>query len=846
MKFNTSKSPCYTRNYLSACISALVLTCASQGVWSAQIEEVVVTAQKRAENVQDVPIAISAFQGDALQERGVSDVSTLSNVVPSVTLDAGTPFSGSTAVLGAFIRGIGSNDFAMNIDPGVGVYLDGVYLARSVGANLDLPDVERIEILKGPQGTLFGRNTIGGAVSIVTRNPGDELEVEGTLTLGEDGRQDIKGFVAGPLSDSVAASVAFSSKKRDGFLKRRVYRTDTPFVLDDIREFRMAGYDQPSEEGGQNEWTVRGKVLWDIADTVTATFSADYLKQDQQGMNSTLLHAFTESDLPAGLLQPLGVVADGYNACISSLPPMSPPPGLCNGRGTQVNSDLVLSGFQGANVDDDPNNDRLPWGNHFITGDKDSSYSTGPSFSKIEAYSASATIDWEVTDTITIKSITAYRDLDWAAAQDMDGSPLIIADNSFSTVQDQFSQEIQVSGVAFSDAVQYVVGAYYFEEDGTLIDYPVFGQGLLQIFGRNEISTENVAIFGQIDWRINDLVGITIGGRYTEEDKSIFMLQEEINGIIYKNVFGTDSNTPEADLLAIAQSVPELFGEVGDNPLLYGFLDEQKQTFENFSGKFGVQLYPADDLMVYTSWSEGYKTGGWTTRFTVPQSDPESPKFDEEEATTIELGVKTQIFDNSVQINAAIFTTDYENIQLNQQVGISPTIDNQGDAEIKGGEIEIQALFTDAFSLSANASYLDATFETILPNAFLAEDDFRAGVFSGSELPKTPEWQVNISPRYELLLGNGGTMVFLADYTWTDELWNDTERTLLLKRESTENLNLSISYEPSGQEWRLTVGGINVTDERSLTTGFSQPGTGILAGSYNRGSQWYASLNYSF
>ena len=126
------------------------------------LSEIIVTSQKRAENVQDVPISISAFTAESLQERAVTSVASLSNISPNVTLDAGTPFSGSSAVLSAYIRGIGANDFAFNIDPGVGVYLDGVYLARSVGANQELPDVERVEVLKGPQGTLFGRNTIGG------------------------------------------------------------------------------------------------------------------------------------------------------------------------------------------------------------------------------------------------------------------------------------------------------------------------------------------------------------------------------------------------------------------------------------------------------------------------------------------------------------------------------------------------------------------------------------------------------------------------------------------------------------------------------------------------------------
>ncbi|MFM5914449.1 MAG: TonB-dependent receptor plug domain-containing protein, partial [Chakrabartia godavariana] len=151
------------------------------------IAEIVVTAQKRAENVQDVPIAISAFTAEAMQERGVTDVSSLSNLAPNVTLDAGTPFSGSGAVLAAYIRGIGANDFAFNIDPGVGVYLDGVYLARSVGANQELPDVDRVEVLKGPQGTLFGRNTIGGAILVRTREPElGSFSGRGRARIGDD------------------------------------------------------------------------------------------------------------------------------------------------------------------------------------------------------------------------------------------------------------------------------------------------------------------------------------------------------------------------------------------------------------------------------------------------------------------------------------------------------------------------------------------------------------------------------------------------------------------------------------------------------------------------------------
>lgn len=180
-----------------------------------QTSDIVVTAQRRAQNVQDVPIAISAFGGQSLTERAVTNITALGNLAPSTTLTAGAPFSGSSAVLSAFIRGIGSNDFRVNLDPGVGVYLDGVYLARTIGANVDLPDVERVEILKGPQGTLFGRNTIGGAISVVTRNPTDEFSVRGDVTTGRFNRLDAQASINVPVAENLNSLVTFALRNRE-------------------------------------------------------------------------------------------------------------------------------------------------------------------------------------------------------------------------------------------------------------------------------------------------------------------------------------------------------------------------------------------------------------------------------------------------------------------------------------------------------------------------------------------------------------------------------------------------------------------------------------------------------
>ncbi len=199
-----------------------------------ELEEVVVTAQKRSESIQQVPIAITAFSESTLRAKGITDIHGLSALTPNVNLDQGSPFSGSNSVLSASIRGIGQDDFAFNLDPGVGVYVDGVYFARTVGANQSLLDVERIEILKGPQGTLFGRNTIGGAISIVTRAPGSEFTIQTQATGGSYNRRDVSVLADIPLAPNLLSAVTVATQYQDGYQRRIPYPSPTPYVSDPV------------------------------------------------------------------------------------------------------------------------------------------------------------------------------------------------------------------------------------------------------------------------------------------------------------------------------------------------------------------------------------------------------------------------------------------------------------------------------------------------------------------------------------------------------------------------------------------------------------------------------------
>ena len=858
------------------------------------VEEVVVTAQKTSQNIQNVPIAITAVTAQALQQKGINDVAQLSNIAPNVSLDAGTPFSGSDTVLSAYIRGIGQDDFAFNLDPGVGVYVDGVYLARSVGANTSMLDVDRVEILKGPQGTLFGRNTIGGAISIVTRDPGHDFMFRGEVTTGQFSRLDVKATADIPINDRLLTSLTFSEERRNGWQhvipfpaaragSSGIFDCDTmlaagtscPVVFDTASQYPAAGYTTSERPGGIDKWSGRFKVVALLSDTFHVTFAGDYTYVNQSATANTAL----QIDPGLGL-------AALWNACIgipSAVMPFTGLQTLCNqprdnASPTPANAQ-PLPAVGSVNIDGNPNNNRLPYDGRFQTGSINTTYANGPSFSRLKNWGGSITLDWALAPMANLKLVSAYRQLHWDTGMDLDGSPLSMLEPSFDMTQHQWSEELQLTGKMLDDRLSYVLGAYHFQEAGHLHDFVRLGT--LQIDGPNDLWTRSEALYAHLNYRLTDLISFTAGGRYTWERKRFEGHQADDNAFSYKiaNCFPASAASPVP-----GQDCQQFLGfPSASEPYRYFPPGVFRQNFNNFSPTAGVELHPSRDLMIYGSWSKGFKTGSWTTRLSVPNTVyNDSLHFNPEHATSEEVGIKSELFDHRLRLNLAGFHTDYRGIQLNSQIGPSPTIVNAGDARIWGGEAEAEAVLGGGLSVNASLGYTDAKYTSIGYTDstgafhFVTDNGFILTTTSCPErlpytgagnrfaylpttanpvpnaangacaLPKTPKMKFYLGPQYVMDLHGKGELQLNVDWTHTSTEYNDIGNTAELTRPNTNTVNASVTYRAPGAHWEVTVGGTNLTNDRYVVSGQWQGAISVIDAAYSDPTEWYATFRFRY
>jgi len=472
------------------------------------LEEITVTARKREESLQTTPIAISAFLALDMEKRNLSNLMEVTSFIPNVTVSS-TARGGGGPSANVYIRGVGQDDFLFTTDPGVGIYIDGVFHPRTIGGVMDLLDLERVEVLRGPQGTLFGKNTIGGAINVVSLKPTGETGGNAKVTVGRFGRIDARGSFDFPvIADQLLPKISFSTKNRNGYGKRLDFATKK--VID-------------QSLGDEDQTAVRGAVRWLPSDKVTVDISADYSTWNQNSAPTVVTKIDPSNAFPT--LQ--------WNEVIGT------PSGL-------------------------PYDDRF-----LIPGNVDDSYGTGPNGVTYEGWGVNGTVTWDMDEDVSLKSITTYRAFKARFGRDGDGSPLPIVATDNRQKQHQFSQEIQLIGTSFEDRLHWQVGGFYFDEYGQDLNDVRLISGMFNAFEAlpgpiasgfggagnflnqfldldldifNEINISSIAGFGQATLDVTDKLSVTGGLRYTHEKKDYTLRHQRIASGLFIVPLTTVSN----------------------------------------------------------------------------------------------------------------------------------------------------------------------------------------------------------------------------------------------------------------------------------------------------------------
>lgn len=424
----------------------------------ASLEEVVVSARRREESLQQTPVSIVAFSGADLESRQIATVADVGRFAPNVSFDAGAALAGGSNAVTVFIRGVGQTDFNLTVDPGVGLYVDGVYVSRSVGALLDTAAIEQVQILRGPQGTLFGKNTIGGAVVLTSRRPGDTLAFAADVATGRYGRVDVKTVLDVPFGERLRGLFSIARFTRDGYVRR----------LSD-----------GGEMGDRDQWSGRATLEWDALDALTLNLTVDAMRARERAAGIELLTVDEN-----GLFAVTHNIFQNATTCAPGVP----------GRGT----------------------DPRCYTDRWVTDTDYTTFAGDRNASDTDVRGAALTATWRA-GWGEIKSITAYRELDSSFLLDADGSPLAIASTANDYRQDQLSQELQFTGTSFDERLKWLAGLYLLRERGT--DRNSLDWSIGAAVSGGSVDNDSAAAFAQLTWSLTPAASLSAGLRYTDESK---------------------------------------------------------------------------------------------------------------------------------------------------------------------------------------------------------------------------------------------------------------------------------------------------------------------------------------
>lgn len=717
------------------------------------LEEVIVTARKVTESMQAVPVAVSAFSGDQIDRLVMRDIREMEGYIPNLVID---PVSVSPAGASLYIRGVGTQEVERSFDPAVGVVIDGVPLSFVNGSMANTFDFAQFEVLRGPQGTLFGRNTTGGVINITRTRPTGELGLKYELTGGDDDRVDIKGVANFPIiRDKLAGKLGYSQQKDGGNRKNRTTGNNI---------------------GDRDNKEYNATLLWTPAETFDALFTYVRFEDDNDGV---------------GLQNISSLNLDN---------PVNPEPDLpC------VLPAAVFGDICGDNVGD------------ISTFSQD--YDEPIEF---EWNSYTLNMNWDL-GLGTITSITGYQDTDEFVPTDFDATSL----NFFHTqrIQDseQTSTELRfASSDELSENWDFVVGFFWVSDEYNLeqnTSIAAFGgPGAGGALFQNPMAhheRDAWAVFGEAHIGLGEKWTLTLGGRYTEEEKD----------------YDGSMQMGGGDFAGYT-------GEGVDNFWIYGQpiwipIDAASgsKKWDEFSPKAGIDYQVNDDVMAYFSYAEGFRSGGFNGR---NQNAFNIGPFDPEYVDNYEIGMKGDFLQSTLRLNLAAFYVDYsdkqeEVIQADGFGGSNTVVSNASTTENKGAEAELTWVTGEYFTINANIGWLDAEYDEYI--ADLNGDGILTDN-SDLELRRIPEWTGGINGVFSMPVGPGTLQAF-AGVRYTDEYWVEVANDPRGLLDDRTVVDASISYEwewGSDRSVRITVFGRDLTDEEAFSSAVTIPATIAFAG----------------
>lgn len=728
-----------------------------------KLEEVLVTARKRDESLQKVPVSVTALT-EQLQIASVRTLRDIQSYAPNININKNGGGAGAASIS---IRGVSYQEVDKSLDPSVGVILDGVYLGTNVGQLLNNFDIERIEVLRGPQGTLFGKNTTGGVINVIRPKPTGEFGGEVRLGTGSWDLRDIKGVVNFPiLEDKLAGKVYATDTKDDGWLTNTTINEDT--ARTDVTNFGFS-------------------LLATPTDALEIQFNYDNL-EDKSDLNGG--HNFTPDDsVGCATLAPFGD--------LNVIPGITP--------------DVISTSTVCASQDTGSDKDNVSMNNHQIA-----SVDT-------DAYTLRAL--WTL-DSGFITYIGGYRENEEFRRNEFDASAADYLSLDFAQDYEQTSHEINFAST-FSETYDFVAGLYYWESEYSQRS-DTFGAAYNFFVGERPLDsssfltqhqeTTSYAAYFQGNWHITEKLTATLGVRHTEEEK-------ELTG-----------QTPTA-LLADGT----VFTDAGVNPP--SITTFAKDDWSETSPKIGLSYEVNEDILVFGSYSEGFKSGGFFGRNTTVGGLTTS--YDPEYVATTELGIKSDLADGRVRVNATVFSTDYDDKQEENLISLADgnvgtSVSNASEAKIQGVELEVTAVLVEGLTVRLAYGYLDSEYNgydaDINGDGIVTNNDFLT-------LRRAPENTVGLSARYS---GNFGDVGFDADvtYRWQDEMETIANNDPLGTVESHEIVNASAAFTFL-EDYQINIYGRNLADERYVT---SVVNIGPLSsfGAWNQPRNWGAEFRYNF